>query len=130
MNLPISKERRITEHLANERTFLAWIRTCISIISLGFVVAKFSVWMREIAVRLDPSKPIPAAGISMPVGVIMMAFGGMLAIFAAWQHYRVKRAIEEGTIHADSKLVFIVTFAVALLATLMIVYLVITSEHL
>ncbi len=130
MNVPISKERRVTEHLANERTFLAWIRTCISIISLGFVVAKFSVWMRELAVRLDPGKPIPTAGISMPVGMVMMAFGGLLAIFAAWQHHHVKKAIEAGTIHADRKLVLIVTFAVALLAALMIVYMVVTSEHL
>ena len=42
----IAEEKRATEYLANERTFLAWIRTSIAIISLGFVVAKCSLWLR------------------------------------------------------------------------------------
>jgi putative membrane protein len=29
------------ESMANERTFLAWIRTCIALIGLGFIIAKF-----------------------------------------------------------------------------------------
>ena len=41
---PIHEEKRATEYLANERTFLAWVRTSIAVISLGFVVSKFSVW--------------------------------------------------------------------------------------
>ncbi|HQT34040.1 MAG: YidH family protein [Thiobacillus sp.] len=50
----IGDEKRATEYLANERTFLAWIRTSIAIISLGFVVAKFSLWLRELAAQLHP----------------------------------------------------------------------------
>ena len=37
----IPGDRRATEYLASERTFLAWIRTSIAVVSLGFVVAKF-----------------------------------------------------------------------------------------
>ena len=37
----IPDDKEATEHLANERTFLAWVRTSIAIVSLGFVVAKF-----------------------------------------------------------------------------------------
>ena len=32
------------EHLANERTFLAWVRTSIAIIAFGFVIEKFSLF--------------------------------------------------------------------------------------
>ena len=39
--MPVSEDRKATEHLANERTFLAWIRTSIAVITLGFVMAKF-----------------------------------------------------------------------------------------
>src|ERR671933_327093 len=43
---PISQDRS-TQFLANERTFLAWLRTSIAIIGLGFVVARFSLFLRE-----------------------------------------------------------------------------------
>src|ERR687885_1337576 len=42
----ISQDRS-TQFLANERTFLAWLRTSIAIIGLGFVVARFSLFLRE-----------------------------------------------------------------------------------
>jgi len=38
------EDRKATEYLANERTFLAWIRTSIAVISLGFVIAK---WVKD-----------------------------------------------------------------------------------
>ena len=50
----IGDGKRATAYLANERTFLAWIRTSIAIISLGFVVAKFSLWLRKLAAQLHP----------------------------------------------------------------------------
>jgi putative membrane protein len=39
----IGETKRASEYLANERTFLAWIRTSIAVVSLGFVLARFGV---------------------------------------------------------------------------------------
>ena len=125
----INEEKRATEYLANERTFLAWIRTSIAIISLGFVVAKFSLWLRELAMRLDPQTQVYRTGASMPIGVTMMALGGVLAVLAAWRYHVVNRAIESGVVSADRGLVILVTVMVALLCVAMIVYMLLTAQH-
>lgn len=118
----LSDEKRATEYLANERTFLAWIRTSIAIISLGFVVAKFSLWLNQLAAQLQPQTHAPQLGASMPIGVAMMAVGGLLAILAAWRYHKVNRAIEAGSVRADRRLVIAVTVMVTLLCGALIVY--------
>ena len=40
---------KYSDHAANERTFLAWVRTGIAIIAFGFVVEKFNLFVRTIA---------------------------------------------------------------------------------
>jgi putative membrane protein len=126
----IPEEKKSTEYLANERTFLAWIRTSIAVISLGFVVAKFGVWLRELATRLAPQTPLPSTGLSLPIGVAMMAMGGALAVLAAWHYHLVNQAIERGEVRANRGLIVAVTAGVALLALAMIIYLLVAAERL
>ncbi len=121
-------ERRATEYLANERTFLAWIRTSISIISLGFVVAKFSVWLNELAARLQPGLAVHHLGASMPIGVSMMALGGLLAVLAAWRYHVVNGSIEKGVVGPDRGLVIGVTGMITLMCVAMIVYMLLTAH--
>ena len=130
MNPILPDDKKATERLANERTFLAWIRTSISIISLGFVVAKFSVWMHELVAQLAPGKPIPSTGLSLPIGVAMMTFGAVLAVLAAWHYRHVNRAIDLGDVQASRRMIALVTCAVVVLAASMIAYMILTSEHL
>jgi putative membrane protein len=127
--IAIGTEKRATEYLANERTFLAWIRTSLAIISLGFVVAKFSLWLRELAAQLAPRMQTSQTGASMPIGVTMMALGGVLAVLAAWRYHVVNRAIENGVVSADRGLVILVTVMVALLCMAMIVYMLLAAQH-
>lgn len=130
MNTPLPDHHKCTEHLAVERTFLAWVRTGISIISLGFVVAKFGIWLRELATRLDPQMEVHSTEMSLPLGIGMMALGGILTVLAAWHCQAVHRAIERGEVRANRGLIVAVTVAVALLAGLMIVYLLLTAKSL
>jgi putative membrane protein len=126
---PIGHDKKATEYLANERTFLAWIRTSIAIISLGFVVAKFSLWLRELAARFDPHVPASDPRASLPIGVAMMALGGVFAALAARRYHLVNKAIEEGEVSADRGLVFFVTIVVVLLSVAMIAYMLLTSKQ-
>ena len=85
-NATIDETKRATEYLANERTFLAWIRTSVAVMSLGFVLARFSVWLRELSAQRQPQVPVHHGGISLPIGVAMMILGGALTILAAWRY--------------------------------------------
>ncbi len=126
----ISEDRKATEYLANERTFLAWVRTSIAVISLGFVIAKFSLWLHEFALRLDPHAEPTRAGASLPIGISMMVLGGVLAGLAARRYYVVNRDIDRGRVYADHSLIILVTAMMGLLSVAMIVYMVLTAGRL
>ena len=106
----VPEERLAAEFLANERTFLAWVRTSIAVISLGFVIAKLG---------------IRASG---PTGGIMIGFGGMITLLAAWRYHVVNRNIEGGTVTADRGLVILISLVVIVLSLVLIGYMVITNN--
>jgi putative membrane protein len=122
----ISDDKRAAEYLANERTFLAWIRTSIAVISLGFVVAKFSLWLRELGERVGVGNAPSHTGASLPMGLMMMALGAALAILAARRYWVVNHEIDRGRVSADHGLIILVTCLVAVLALAMILYLLLT----
>lgn len=129
MQATISNDKKAAEYLANERTFLAWIRTSIAVMSLGFVVAKFDVWLRELAKRIDPQIHLKSTGISLPMGLTMMAMGGVLAVLAAWRYHVVNLAIERGEVSADRGLIVTITVGIVLLSLAMIFYLLATVRY-
>jgi putative membrane protein len=116
----IPNDRRSNEYLANERTFLAWIRTSIAVISLGFVLARFSVWLQDLSLGIARA-PLRFHGVSVPMGEALMVFGGLLAVLAAWRYHVVNRAIDENRVRPDRGLIILIAAAVALLAVVMAV---------
>jgi putative membrane protein len=77
---------KASDHLANERTFLAWIRTSISVIVFGFVVAKFGITLREL-LRVGHQAQRESV-FSLDIGLGFMAMGIFMA-FVAMIRYRV-----------------------------------------
>ena len=119
--------RRTSDHLANERTFLAWIRTSISVTGLGFVVARFSVWLRELAVRFGgPVRPAQT-GLSLPLGVSMMGLGGILALIAAGRYRATRIAIDQDKSAADSRTIMVVTIMVLAITAGLVAYMLATA---
>ncbi|HZR21032.1 MAG TPA: DUF202 domain-containing protein [Verrucomicrobiae bacterium] len=124
----IGEDKQATEYLANERTFLAWVRTSIAVISLGFVVTKFSVWLRELALHLNPNGRIERTGASLPIGITLMALGGVLVLLAARRYWVVNQSIVRGKVSADHGLVILVTVMVTMLSLAMIIYMLLTAQ--
>lgn len=125
----MADDRSATEYLANERTFLAWVRTSIAIISLGFVLAKFDVWLSQLAARLEPGVQSQAAVASMPIGLAVVGLGGMLAILAAWHYQIVNRQIASGIVVPAHRLVVLITVLVGVLCASVIAHTLFTLKH-
>ena len=117
----VPEEKRATEYLANERTFLAWIRTSISLIGIGAALAKLGP-------ILHPQRRF-TVGSSLAAGVAMMVCGAILTGLAAWRYHVVNLAIERGQVKADRGLILLVTLLVIALAAAMCVYMLLTAEQ-
>ena len=117
--VPVDKQA--TEFLANERTFLAWIRTSVAIISLGFVIAKFRIWLEDLSKAGSSPATSTKLGDSFQIGIGMMALGGLLTLLAAWRYHVVNLQIERGKVTADRGLIIFVSILVVALAGVMIV---------
>lgn len=115
--------RNFTEQSANERTFLAWLRTGIAVIAFGFVVEKFNLFMVALASPADGGvgRGIGTERLSGPLGrydgLALMLVGVILIVIGDLRFTRNKRLINdaEPQITADVRTEFIVTTVLVLL---------------
>src|SRR5450756_1585471 len=89
------RNRRV--HMANERTFLAWIRTSISIMAFGFVVEKFSLFVKQMGYYLGKEISPPPQGYSPIIGIVLVGLGVMMGVLAFIRYKIVERQIDENT---------------------------------
>ena len=75
-------------YFAAERTLLAWIRTGLSLMGFGFVVARFGLFLQELAVADALAEP-HRHGISPWLGVTLVVLGVIVNLAAAINHWRV-----------------------------------------
>lgn len=123
-----NKERQNAgDHLANERTFLAWIRTSIGIMGFGFVVVKFSLFIRQISAALGEKAQIHPTGYSPVIGVLLVGLGALATLFAYIRYSNTKKQLEQGHYYHSSVLIKIVTAIIFLASILLMIYLVKTT---
>lgn len=118
------------DHMANERTFLAWIRTSIGIMAFGFVVERFTLFMKQVAVLLDktdmlglPHIPSFFPGYSSIFGLFLVAFGALISLLAFIQYKNVEKQIENDTYRAPVWLNVMLTLTVLLTGIFLVTYL-------
>ena len=114
----VPETHRASEHLDNERTFLAWVRTNVALISLGFVVARLSPALGSVGAT-NASRVVSKA---LPAGVVLVVFGALITILAALRYHQVNRQIEAGMVKTDRAMVWVVTLVITLLSIVAVVY--------
>lgn len=92
---PESSDPRI--YFAAERTLLAWVRTGLALMGFGFIVARFGLFLRELAVvhQEVPNRP---TGYSLWIGVALVLLGVSVTAWAAVKHYRWVRKLRSGVL--------------------------------
>ncbi len=122
-----SKEKRPagpTDHLANERTFLAWIRTSIALMGFGFVIVKFALFVREITVALGSKTGVlPTKGYSAVIGVIMVALGAIMSLLAYLRYRHIEQQLENNDYFPSKWLSLLVTISIVIGSILLVIYL-------
>ena len=84
-----------TDYLAAERTVLAWIRTGIALMGLGFVLARFGLFLQEFN-HLQPDIQVKSYGISLWIGVALILMGVSVCMLSMFRHLRMLKQLEAG----------------------------------
>lgn len=121
----IIKQQNAREHLANERTLLAWIRTSIGIMAFGFVVVKFSLFIKQISLLLGKTAILPPQhGYSSMIGILLVAVGAMVILFAYIKYKQTEKQLNDEAFKSSSKLIFSLTIIIFSISILLILYLI------
>jgi len=112
---------RARDHLANERTFLAWVRTGVATIIFGFAIGRFSIALREF-MKLQGYKSV-TPGFTTWLGIISAA-GGVLLILAGLGRYRKTRVqLDSNTFEPAGFVVDLVSYLLAIFGLVLAGYL-------
>ena len=82
-------------YFAAERTFLAWIRTGLGLIGIGFALSRFSLFLREIGGG-HAHTPEHATGVSLWSGILLVALGVLVILSSVVRHIQLVRALRDG----------------------------------
>jgi len=84
-----------SDQAANERTFLAWIRTAIAVMAFGFLVERFDLFL-QIAGQTLARKALTPTGqlVGNVAGLILIALGAITIVLATWRFRRTAAAID------------------------------------
>ena len=123
------------QHLANERTFLSWLRTAIALIGLGFIVARFGLFLREFGLVVknanygsNSSAASTAVSIfghyqSSLIGISIIILGIVLIVLALRNYMTTRSSINTGLYIPSNFNVFAASISLVFLGILIIVYL-------
>jgi putative membrane protein len=116
----------ISEHLANQRTYLAYLRTSVSLMGFGFAINRFSLYLeqsREIPIRHGSVSALVG---SQQLGIAMVILGMALLVWASIYYNQVFLQIEAQNFRPIHRSIFVLTLLVVVAGLIGVVWLIVT----
>lgn len=119
---------RPTDHLANERTFLAWLRTGLAVAVFGFAIGRFAIAIRQLTEAAG--RPAPTTGLSVWFGTAAILAGVVMSL-AGWLRYRdTRRRLDVGQFEPAGPIIDFAAVVTALFGIALAAYLIYVGFHL
>jgi putative membrane protein len=114
---------------AAERTLLAWLRTGLTIIALGFVVSRFGLFVQLLATQSHGATPATRSSLSATLGVVFVIVGTLAIVVAAVQHRRFVATLPQADLPRAYSTVFalVLSLLVGTLGMVLAGYLLVTQ---
>jgi putative membrane protein len=125
-NTAVAEHTRLThlsEHLANERTYLAYLRTAVSLMSFGIAINRFSLYLEQSNNSPEGRRLGAMLVSSEQLGIGMVMLGIALLIWAAVHYDRVLVRIEAQDFRARPRAIYILSALVLFFAAGSVVWL-------
>jgi putative membrane protein len=115
-----SVSKKVSDHLANERTFLAWIRTGLATITFGFVIQRFGLLLRQLGVK---ATLIFSLHFSTVIGVALTMLGVLMMVAALVNFLQNRQAIDREEFYPRVSFPILLTLLTCLIGLLLVFYL-------
>jgi putative membrane protein len=110
--------RGYSDHAANERTFLAWVRTGIAVIVFGFVIEKFDLFLLTLASSVGDATH---RSLGRYEGLAFMFGGVAILVLATMRFVRTTRLLDDPEMHSANAVLAELMLSAALML-LVIIY--------
>ena len=84
-----------SDHAANERTFLAWVRTAIAVMAFGFLVERFDLFLQTMIRAAPGTRPeLHDPLVGRIAGFLLILLGGAMMVIAIFRFRKASKAID------------------------------------
>ncbi|NJL42188.1 MAG: DUF202 domain-containing protein [Leptolyngbyaceae cyanobacterium SM1_4_3] len=111
---------RQREHQANERTFLAWLRTAIALIGFGLAIARFGLFLQELQTAVADESAVQSFFSYQNLGIALVIVGLVVIVLSVWRYNQVFWQIEQASYRPSRLMVWLTAGTVLILGLLSI----------